>query len=70
MKLKVESEEIDSIQNLINELYEKIHALEKADGTTHSDGQQRPVVIPRMSVAGGSGSLGPRGNQTVKEITD
>jgi hypothetical protein len=39
MKLKVESEEIDSIQNLINELYEKIHALEKADGTANGDTQ-------------------------------
>ena len=70
MKLKVDSEEIESLHNLINELYEKIQGVEKATGTGSGETQQRPPTIPRMSVAGGSGSLGPRGNQTVKEITD
>ena len=58
LKLKAEGEEIDSVHNLVNELYEKVHSLENATGT--GSGDSRPPTIQRV---GGSGaSLGSRGN--------
>ena len=57
MKTKADAEEFDSLSNLINDLYDKIHEVEKSSvggGVGSFVGQppsERTPVVPRSSVA-------------------
>ena len=67
MKNKAEIEDIDSLSNLINELYDKIHEVEKNGGSgTGLSVTEKPALMSRSSV----GSQSRAGAQTVKEINE
>jgi hypothetical protein len=69
MKMKANGDEIDSVHALINELYDKVVEMEKNPGVpgSASDLSVQRAATQRTSI---SGSLGMRGNQLVKELTD
>lgn len=67
IKSKAEIEDIDSLSNLINELYDKIHEVEKnGGGGSNLSPIEKPVLMSRSSV----GSQSRAGAQTVKEINE
>lgn len=66
LKNKAELEDLESLNNLINELYDRIVDIEKASGTSETN--MRPP-IQRISI--GTSALGGRGNNNIaKDLAD
>jgi hypothetical protein len=66
VKNKAEIEDAESISNLVNDLWERFHELEKGGAT--AGGNEAKPIIPRVTIGGGSSSLGSRGNPALKDI--
>ena len=68
---KVNLEDAESINNLLNELWERFHELEKASG--NGNGQEKAPPRLTLTSGGGSGhsSMGQRANNgALKEISE
>eukprot|EP00347_Sterkiella_histriomuscorum_P013450 403364665 len=63
LKNKADIEDAESISNLVNDLYERFHELQKGTG----DGQTKPP-IQRVTIGGGASALGSRGNPALGNI--
>ena len=70
LKNKAETEDVESINNFVNDLYDRLQDLEKHSGSSQSN--QKPP-IQRVQI-GGNSALGSRGNENlqnqIKELQD